>query len=452
MKICRPAPRLQRLSEMKEPYKREYAEELIDKKKLASLSFYRNGPFLDMCEGPHVKTTKEIPRDAFKLRSVAGAYWRGNSDNVMMTRIYAWAFASKEELDEHVARYELALARDHKKLGRELGIYHLDNDIGKGLPLWLPAGTVVRDELEKLAKELEFRGGYQRVATPHLAKAELYYRTGHLPYYADKMYPVMEVKEQAGAEEVREAYVLRPMNCPHHHKVYAAVPRSYRDLPLRLAEYGQVYRWEDSGAVGGLLRVRGMCMNDAHIYCTAQQVKDEFKAVMAMYADAYRILGLNAYSVRLSRADFDDPKGKEKYVDNPQAWADSERILAEVLQETRYELRRRARGSRVLRPEDRHSVRVRERARRNRQHGATRLCAARTYGADVCRSRTALNTCRSAFTARRSARTSGWSRSCWNISAVRFRHGSRPCRCRSLPFRNNTKLMDARSSNDCVIS
>ena len=327
------AAALQRLSEMKEPYKREYAEELIDKKKLASLSFYRNGPFLDMCEGPHVRTTKDIPRDAFKLRSVAGAYWRGNSDNVMMTRIYAWAFASKEELDEHVARYELALARDHKKLGRELGFYHLDNDIGKGLPLWLPAGTVVRDELEKLAKELEFRGGYQRVATPHLAKAELYYRTGHLPYYADKMYPVMEVKEQAGAEEVREAYVLRPMNCPHHHKVYAAVPRSYRDLPLRLAEYGQVYRWEDSGAVGGLLRVRGMCMNDAHIYCTAQQVKDEFKAVMAMYAEAYRILGLNAFSVRLSRADFDDPKGKEKYVENPQAWAESERILAEVLQD-----------------------------------------------------------------------------------------------------------------------
>jgi len=327
------AAALQRLTEMKEPYKREYAQELVEKKDLSSLSFYRNGPFLDMCEGPHVRTTKEIPRDGFKLRSVAGAYWRGNSDNVMMTRIYAWAFATKDDLDEQVARHELALARDHKKLGRELGIYHLDNDIGKGLPLWLPAGTVVRDELEKLAKELEFRAGYQRVATPHLAKAELYYRTGHLPYYADKMYPVMEVKEQTGDGEVRESYVLRPMNCPHHHKVYAAQPRSYRDLPLRLAEYGQVYRWEDSGAVGGLLRVRGMCMNDAHIYCTAQQVKDEFKAVMAMYADAYRILGLNAYSVRLSRADFDDPKGKEKYVDNREAWADSERILAEVLQE-----------------------------------------------------------------------------------------------------------------------
>jgi len=324
---------LARLAQMSEPYKREYALELIEKRDLRSLSFYRNGPFLDMCEGPHVTTTKEIARDAFKLKSVAGAYWRGDSDNVMMTRVYAWAFATKEELEEYVARYELALARDHKKLGRELGIYHLDNDIGKGLPLWLPAGTVIRDEIEKLAKELEFHGGYQRVVTPHLAKAELYYRTGHLPYYAEHMYPVMEVKEQTGDQEVRESYVLRPMNCPHHHKVYAAAPRSYRDLPLRLAEYGQVYRWEDSGAVGGLVRVRGMCMNDAHIYCTAEQVKDEFKSVMAMYADAYRILGLDSYTVRLSRSDFDDPKGKEKYVDNRQAWAESEQILAEVLQD-----------------------------------------------------------------------------------------------------------------------
>jgi len=324
---------LARLAQMSEPYKREYALELIEKRNLQSLSFYRNGPFLDMCEGPHVTTTREIGRDAFKLRSVAGAYWRGDSDNVMMTRVYAWAFATKLELDEYVARYELALARDHKKLGRELGIYHLDNDIGKGLPLWLPAGTVIRDEIEKLAKELEFHGGYQRVVTPHLAKAELYYRTGHLPYYAEHMYPIMEVKEQAGDQEVRESYVLRPMNCPHHHKVYAAVPRSYRDLPLRLAEYGQVYRWEDSGAVGGLVRVRGMCMNDAHIYCTAEQVKDEFKSVMAMYADAYRILGLDSFTVRLSRSDFDDPKGKEKYVDNRQAWAESEQILADVLQD-----------------------------------------------------------------------------------------------------------------------
>ncbi len=330
---------LARIAEMGEPYKQEYGSELIEKNGLKGLTFYRNGPFLDMCEGPHVHTTKDIPRDAFKIRSVAGAYWRGNSDNVMMTRIYAWAFLDKETLDSHVEAYELALARDHKKLGRELGIYAIDNDIGKGLPLWLPNGTIIRDELENLAKELEFKAGYVRVATPHLAKESLYHTTGHLPYYAEDMYPAMELMETAdeGEEEsevrVKEAYRLRPMNCPHHHKVFDAEPRSYRDLPLRLAEYGQVYRFEDSGAVSGLVRVRGMCMNDAHIYCTAEQIKDEFKAIMGMYQEAYDILGLDTFHVRLSKWDPEDPKGKEKYVDNPKAWEESERILEEVLVE-----------------------------------------------------------------------------------------------------------------------
>ena len=329
---------LARIDEMGEPYKREYGAELIEKHGLDSLSFYRNGPFVDMCEGPHVDTTRDIPRDAFKIRSVAGAYWRGNSDNVMMTRIYAWAFLDKEALDAHVTAYEEAQARDHKKLGRELGIYAIDNDIGKGLPLWLPNGTVIRDELEKFAKELEFQAGFHRVATPHLAKEELYHTTGHLPYYADDMFPSMEVTEavdeEGGKEQrVKEAYRLRPMNCPHHHRVFAAQPRSYRDLPLRLAEYGQVYRFEDSGAVGGLVRVRGMAMNDAHIYCTKEQIKDEFKAVIEMSRAAYAVLGIDDFKIRLSRWDPEDPKGKEKYVDNPQAWQESEQILAEVLDE-----------------------------------------------------------------------------------------------------------------------
>ena len=337
------AEALERIEEMGEPYKREYGAELIDKQGLSTLSFYRNGPFLDMCEGPHVSDTKQLPRDAFKLRSLAGAYWRGDSDNTMMTRIYAWAFAAKAELDEHVARWEEAQRRDHKKLGRELGIFAIDQDVGRGLPLWLPNGTVIRDELEKLAKELEFKAGYQRVATPHLARENLYFKSGHLPFYADDMYPSMEVMDSAegqGADDaageggaVKEAYRLRPMNCPHHHKVFAAVPRSYRDLPLRLAEYGQVYRWEDSGAVGGLVRVRGMCMNDAHIYCTEAQIKDEFKAVMRLYQEAYDILGLDDYVVRLSRWDPEDPKGREKYVDNPEAWTASEAILEAVLKE-----------------------------------------------------------------------------------------------------------------------
>ena len=325
---------LARLAEMNEPYKREYAEELLQKHGLDGLSFYRNGPFLDMCEGPHVHTTREIPRDAFKLRSVAGAYWRGNSDNVMMTRIYAWAFASREELDAHVKAWEEAQARDHKKLGRELDIFHIDNEVGKGLPLWLPNGTVVRDELEKLAREFEFRHGYQRVSTPPLARVELYHASGHLPYYADGMYPPMEALDRgAGAdgETVKETYVLRPMNCPHHHKVFSARPRSYRDLPLRLAEYGQVFRWEDSGAVSGLVRVRGMCMNDAHIYCTPEQVKAEFKAVMNMYREIYDVFGLSNYYFRLSRWDPEDPRGK--YVDDPDAWAMTEQILVEVMNE-----------------------------------------------------------------------------------------------------------------------
>ena len=326
------ADALARIDAMGEPYKREYAEELVEKQGLAGLSFYRNGPFLDMCEGPHVDTTKDIPRDAFKLRSLAGAYWRGDSDNVMMTRIYAWAFADKATLDAHMAAWELAQARDHKKLGRELDIFHLDESVGRGLPLWLPNGAVIREELEKLAKEMEFMAGYQRVATPHLARAELYRKSGHLPYYAEDMFPLMELKESSDAgAAVKDAYALRPMNCPHHHSIFAARPRSYRDLPLRLAEYGHVYRFEESGAVSGLLRVRGMCMNDAHIYCTEAQIQAEFEGVMRMYAQAYETFGLGDYQVRLSRWDPNDPKRKEKYVHNEAAWAHSEGVIAQVL-------------------------------------------------------------------------------------------------------------------------
>ena len=323
-----------RLEEMQEPYKREYAAELVAKHDLAHLSFFRNGPFLDMCEGPHVETTRDIPRDAFKLRSVAGAYWRGDSDNAMMTRVYAWAFASKDELDAAVAAYQLAQERDHKKLGRELELFAFDDDVGRGLPLWLPNGTVIRDELEKLAVELEFQAGYQRVATPHIAKSGLYEQTGHLAHYRDSMYPPMEVLEDSpSGESVRESYMLRPMNCPHHHKIYASRKRSYRELPLRLAEYGQCYRWEASGAVSGLARVRGLCMNDAHIYCTQAQVKDVFREVLSQCDQAYRVLGLAHHTLRLSRWDPADPKGREKYVDAPEDWQRTEAVIAELLEE-----------------------------------------------------------------------------------------------------------------------
>ena len=323
-----------RLDEMGEPHKREYAAELVAKNHLASLSFYRNGPFLDMCEGPHVEDTRQIPRDGFKLRRVAGAYWRGDSDNVMMTRVYAWAFASKEDLDAAVSAFELAQARDHKKLGRELDLFVIDDEVGRGLPLWLPNGTVIRDELEKLAVELEFRAGYQRVATPHIAKAGLFDQTGHLAHYQESMYPPMSVTEETpSGEMVRERYMLRPMNCPHHHRIFAARPRSYRELPLRLAEYGQCYRWEASGAVSGLARVRGLCMNDAHIYCTEAQVKDVFREVIAQCDEVYGIVGFTGHRLRLSRWDPDDPKGREKYVDAPGEWRRTEAIIAELLAE-----------------------------------------------------------------------------------------------------------------------
>jgi threonyl-tRNA synthetase len=333
------ADALARIDAMGEPYKRQYAEELLEKQGLAGLSFYKSGEFVDMCEGPHVENSRQIPTDAFKLRSIAGAYWRGDSRNTMMTRIYAWAFQTKEELDQRVQEQKMALERDHKKLGKELEIFFVDDEIGKGLPLWMPNGTVVRDELEKYMKEMEFKAGYHRVATPHLAKTELYYKTGHLPYYAEGMYPFMELKEKhetaSGAiEETRESYVLKPMNCPHHHKIFGHRPRSYRELPVRLAEYGQVYRYEDSGAVSGLLRVRGMCMNDAHIYCTEEQIKQEFLAVMDMHRQVYETLGISKYYMRFSTWDSDDPKGKQKYVDNPRAWEWSQKKVREAMEES----------------------------------------------------------------------------------------------------------------------
>ncbi len=319
---------LARIDGMGEPYKREYAEDLVHKQGVSSISFYSNGPFLDMCEGPHVDRSGQLPKDGFKIRSLAGAYWRGDSKNAQMTRLYAYAYADKKALDARIKEAELAKERDHKKLGAELDIYVIDDEIGPGLALWLPNGTVVRDELEKLAKELEFKAGYVRVATPQISKVGLYYKTGHLPYYKQHMYPFMPLVEDG---EVREEYVLRPMNCPHHHKVFAARKRSYRDLPLRLAEYGQVFRYEDSGAISGLLRVRSMCMNDAHLYVTPDQIKAEFLAVLEMHRKVYEVLGLESYKLRLSAWDPDDPKGKDKYVNDPEAWESSQKLIREAM-------------------------------------------------------------------------------------------------------------------------
>ena len=330
---------VERLEHLGEPFKAEYARELVATHALPSLSFYRNGPFLDMCRGPHVSRTSELPADGFRLQSVAGAYWRGDEHRPMMTRIYAWCFENEQELEEQVAAYEARLANDHKRLGPALDLYVLDPLIGKGLPLWLPAGTVIREELEKLAREEEFKRDYQRVATPHITRGELYQMSGHLSHYLDKMFPPMTVADgddiESGDREpnVIDQYFLKPMNCPHHHRIFAARPRSYRDLPMRLTEYGTVYRFEGSGELSGLLRVRGMAMNDAHIYCTQAQIEQEFKAALELQVHYFRLFGLTDYYLRLSLWDPDDPKGKDKYVDQPDLWTETQDIVRQALRE-----------------------------------------------------------------------------------------------------------------------
>src|SRR5262245_42006557 len=303
-----------------QPFKAEYARELHDRLGTPTISFYTSGDFVDMCEGPHVERSTEIPQDSFRLDSVAGAYWRGTEKNPMMTRIYGLAFDTAKELDEFVAKRELARERDHRKLGQDRDLFAIDADIGKGLPLWRPNGTVLRDELEALARETEFRAGYVRVATPHLAKGLLYQRSGHLPYYKDSMFPPMQLEDE-------EPIYLKPMNCPHHHTIYASRQRSYRDLPLRLAEYGDVYRYEKSGQLAGLLRVRGMSMNDAHIYCTLDQVHAEFQAVIEMHKKYYDMFRLENFWLRLSLHAPD----KEKFVINEAQWQFAEGLVRNVL-------------------------------------------------------------------------------------------------------------------------
>ena len=304
-----------------EIYKSEIIKDLPEEEEV---TIYRQGEWMDLCRGPHLPTTKHIGK-SFKLMKVAGAYWRGDENNEMLTRIYGTAWRTDKELRTYLNMLKEAEKRDHRKIGKEMKIFTFDDEVGAGLPLWLPNGSVIIEQLENLAKETEDKAGYDRVRTPHITKGSLYEKSGHLSHYRESMFPAMDID---GNE-----YFLKPMNCPHHHKIFDAEPRSYRDLPLRLAEYGQVYRFEDSGAVSGLVRVRGMCMNDAHIYCTEDQIKDEFKAILGMYQEAYSILGLDAFHVRLSKWDPEDPKGKEKYVNNPRAWERSEQILEEVLEE-----------------------------------------------------------------------------------------------------------------------
>jgi len=285
------------------------------------ISIYTSDTFTDLCRGPHVEHTGQINPQAVKLMMVAGAYWRGDEKRPMLQRIYGTAWNSPKELEEYLWRLEEAKKRDHRKLGKELEIFIFEDEVGPGLPLWLPRGGAMIEEIEKLAKEMEFRHGYERVRTPHLTKEALFLRSGHLPYYAESMYPPMEMDG--------ERYYIKPMNCPMHHKIYSSRPRSYRDLPLRLAEYGACYRFEKSGELFGLMRVRSMQMNDAHIYCSERQFESEFTAVIDMYLEYFRLFGIQEYIMRLSTH---HPRGLgKKYVNNPELWLKTEDMVRRAM-------------------------------------------------------------------------------------------------------------------------
>jgi len=299
----------------------EYKKELIEEfaHEGAVLTFYTVGKFTDLCRGGHSENPSKELRN-FTLLSVAGAYWRGDEKNKMLTRIYGTAFPTKEELVEFLRLREEAKKRDHRKIGKDQELFLIDDRVGKGLVMWLPNGTIIRQEIEKLAIEMEEKYGYQRVVTPHMAKEELYLTSGHLPYYKEGMYPAMVMDDGT--------YYMKAMNCPHHHIIYGSSPRSYRELPLRLAEYGTCYRNELSGTLAGLLRVRGLTMNDAHIYCTKEQIKSEFTRVMELTMNYFKIFGLTNYWFRLSKW---SPDHKEKYIDQPENWEMTEAVLRKVL-------------------------------------------------------------------------------------------------------------------------
>jgi len=310
------------LKQQSQNFKAEYCEELISKGE-NEIGFYKNGPFEDMCAGPHLVHTGEIPPDCFQIDTLAGAYWRGSEKNPQLTRIYCLAYSNKKELNDYLARRKLAQERDHRKLGKELELYFMSDEVGPGLPMWMPNGTILRESLETFAKETESRYGYQRVSTPHIAKEDLYYTSGHLPYYKDTMFPPMMLEGES-------PYYLKAMNCPHHHMIFGHRPRSYRELPLRLAEYGTCYRYEPSGTLSGLLRVRSLSMNDAHIYCTVEQLKDELKNTFNLILEYYKLFRFEGVKIRFSTH---DPKNTDKFIDNPELWKFSEDAVREVLEE-----------------------------------------------------------------------------------------------------------------------
>ncbi|HEX6541935.1 MAG TPA: threonine--tRNA ligase [Ktedonobacterales bacterium] len=300
-----------------QPYKVEIIENLPD----AEVGIFEQGPFLDLCRGPHVDSTGKI--GPFKLMRVAGAYWRGDEKRPMLQRIYGTAWFTQQDLDEYLERLEEAKKRDHRKLGKDLDLFMISEDVGAGLPLWLPKGATVRRLLEEYILDLERKQGYQHVYTPNLAKLDLYKTSGHWEHYHESMYPPMEM-------ESGEELVLRPMNCPHHIQIYRHQMHSYRDLPIRIAELGTMYRLERSGELAGLSRVRAMTLNDAHIFCTPEQMLPEFKKVVRFVERVYNDMGFKQYSYRLSLR---DPNDKEKFIDNEQMWEQSEAALRQALKD-----------------------------------------------------------------------------------------------------------------------
>jgi threonyl-tRNA synthetase len=297
----------------------EYKLDLLSNLEDGNITFYQQGNFTDLCRGPHIPSTGHIK--AIKLTNIAGAYWKGNEKNKQLTRLYGITFPNAKLLDEYLTMIEEARKRDHRKIGKDMGIFCFDDDVGQGLPLWMPNGTIIIEELEKLAKETEEDAGYKRVVTPHIAKESMYLTSGHLPYYQDSMFPPMELD---GTK-----YYLKAMNCPHHHKIFDAEPRSYKELPLRLAEYGTCYRYEQSGELFGLMRVRCLHMNDAHIYCTKEQFEQEFRAVNDMYVKYFNIFGIDKYVMRLSL--HDPAKLGQKYINEPELWQETEAMVRSVL-------------------------------------------------------------------------------------------------------------------------
>ena len=301
-----------------EDYKVEIINDLDESE---VLKVYAQGDFTDLCRGPHVPSTGIIQH--FKLLSSSAAYWRGDENNQTLQRVYGTSFTNAKDLKKYLLMLEEQKKRDHRKIGKELDLYFHDEEVGPGLPLWTPNGAIIIDEIEALAKEKEDLGGYQRVRTPHLTKGDLYEKSGHLEHYVSSMYPAMDVD---GTN-----YYMKPMNCPHHHKIYANTPKSYRDLPYRLAEYGTCYRYEKSGELFGLMRVRSMQMNDAHIYCTEDQFKEEFIGVCNLYMDYFKIFGIEKYEMRLS---LHDPKGLgKKYINNPELWKKTEDDVRDALKD-----------------------------------------------------------------------------------------------------------------------